>query len=651
MAELTFSSLHWAMRDRPGMALIPPKLQKAAVDVTVLPAMLGQESNVGRRDTWAPLTSLNTEAALLLLPETVLERILLATEQKGELRFVCKAFYVTISKSIKDLKLPRGVLRTLDTLAKLRHPLTSLAVLNLSSPLPPPSATTLAYLTSCGLVELQLQDVSIQRATSDGATNLLRSFPQSLERQPMVGSLADSIRTRGAAMVQFARSLPSLRRLSLCNAAFSTSDVAALSALTGLEELSLVGAMECSATLAPACPEATHSQIRTQRPKLLEAMVAVPVHQQLLAALPRLRSLHLPMAISVSHGGWVGGDLSDSDDDDADVDYAGGAGFGGRLRMPVSGNEEASRTREGAVQDFGKGGAQLHLGRESNTQIAVQYQTIELGDMGDGSAETCVCTMDRACRCRWSFPPHLEELTIPLCSLNGPVFRAACEVYGGMDDTYGDDSGGAWAPHRRLRALHITCAPGYTTSQGSFLNAEGDFAVLARLAPSLESLHLCLELGASGRNALRRDRLRGCLRHLKALNKIKDLRIAETQQPTCFAVRKVPGAKQDIISYLLDEPHEAARLCADVRLPPLSLLGNGSYAARPWNGGLLFAQLAVPLPLFALDSTPLSWPCASPGRCLDSLLTHWPLLETLSVCGQCAVRSSSGGRIRLVPLE
>ncbi|EFJ41587.1 hypothetical protein VOLCADRAFT_98448 [Volvox carteri f. nagariensis] len=561
----------------------------------------------------------------------------------------------------------------LDTLAKLRHPLTSLAVLNLSSPLPPPSATTLAYLTSCGLVELQLQDVSIQRAASDGATNLLRSFPQSLERQPMVGSLADSIRTRGAAMVQFARSLPSLRRLSLCNAAFSTSDVAALSALTGLEELSLVGAMECSATLAPACPEADQSQASAQRTKQLEAAVAASVYKQLLAALPRLRSLHLPMAIaapsdvygkSTATNGW------DSDEDAHDemdqgrmtttatswammldggtgcwlslsalrtvcpssiavkasqneyrnesLSDAGSAAYtdvpsssnsssggadGGFFASPgfeplplptpgpfhiisdpperqglewspsvvnfalrpTAGSSQCLTTlvdkndaggasggdRDLDYRDYPRGrgvcgvlsGAVLRVlqpdtaaqpePREpvptspyrsphpglANTMTASTAAVVATA--GPNAAPDGLSDSEMSMKSCWSFPPHLEELTIPLCSLNGPVFRAACEVYGGMDDTYGDDSGAARLPHRRLRALHITCAPGYSKWEGSFLNAEGDFAALARLAPSLESLHLCLELGASGRNALRRDRLRGCLRHLRALNKMK----------------------------------------------------------------------------------------------------------------------------------
>ncbi|EFJ41585.1 hypothetical protein VOLCADRAFT_98445 [Volvox carteri f. nagariensis] len=602
---------------------------------------------------------------LLLLPDHLLKRILQESGSAAMLRLVCKAFSVAVAKMTSRVTLPRKVIGTfpdayqvvlnfsadvqeasshetsvgsympddadlligaLDALAKLHHPLTSLAVLNLSSPLPPPSATTLAYPAPCGLVELQLQDVSIQRAASDGATNLLRAVPLTLPGHLRGAILADSIRTRGAAMVQFARSLPSLRRLSLCNAAFSTSDVAALSALTGLEELSLVGAMECSATLAPACPEADQSQANAQRTKQLEAAVAASVYKQLLAALPRLRSLHLPMPIAAQLrcSALQMSTFFDSDDDDD-------------TSVP---DENLGTTYPGGQGDYWDvvGSSGTVRSCEGSSRNCPPLNSFVTGGLA----------LDSGCDGRWSFPPHLEELTIPLCSLNGAVFRAACEVYGGTDDTYG--GGGGWGPrlaHRRLRALHITCAPGYTVWEGSFLNAEGDFAALARLAPSLESLHLCLELGASGRNALRRDRLRGCLRHLKALNKIKDLCITETQQPTCFATRKSAGGRLEILSYMLEGQYKAAWPCDDVQLPPL-LLGDLAFSSRPWSGGLPFALRSTPPPHTPAPYTPLSWPCASPGRGLDSLLTHWPLLETLSVCGQCAVRSSSGGRIRLV---
>ncbi|GIL97698.1 hypothetical protein Vretimale_3251, partial [Volvox reticuliferus] len=68
----------------------------------------------------------------------------------------------------------------LDALAALRRPITSLTVRHLSCPLMPPSATTLAYLASCGLTQLELRDASIQRAASDGASSLLRSHPPTM---------------------------------------------------------------------------------------------------------------------------------------------------------------------------------------------------------------------------------------------------------------------------------------------------------------------------------------------------------------------------------------------------------------------------------------------------------------------------------------
>ncbi|GIL58608.1 hypothetical protein Vafri_13623, partial [Volvox africanus] len=256
-----------------------------------------------------------------------LPSLLLASPNAARLilNLSCGTFSVNADSKHNVAKSEDGLLvaSALDALAALRRPITSLTVLHLSCRLTLPSASTLAYLASCGLTELELQDVSIQRAASDGASNLLRPPPPFMPDQLPAESLADSIRARGTAMVRFACSLPSLRRLSLCSAAFSASDVSALAGLTQLEELSLIGAMECGgpAGSAPSGPS------QSELPKLVDALAAVPTYKHLLAALPRLRRLRLPMPIASSSymygrnttvSGWDSDDCEDDIEDSID---------------------------------------------------------------------------------------------------------------------------------------------------------------------------------------------------------------------------------------------------------------------------------------------------------------------------------------------
>ncbi|GIL58613.1 hypothetical protein Vafri_13626, partial [Volvox africanus] len=499
----------------------------------------------------------------------LLQRILLSTGRGSDLRYVCKTFSSVISKLATTLKVPRDVLRNydhligalaafpnaryiildlsrqvqplhtravvnlaretgdnlvdgaLDALAALRHSLTSLAVLHLSCRLTLPSASTLAYLASCGLTELELQDVSIQRAASDGASNLLRPPPPFMPDQLPAESLADSIRARGTAMVRFACSLPSLRRLSLCSAAFSASDVSALAGLTQLEELSLIGAMECGgpAGSAPSGPS------QSELPKLVDAMAAVPTYKHLLAALPRLRRLRLPMAMAIRNlCGGMRRELFDSDDEDVlKDDRCDGEDSVVRRDCSLSvGTAAAEDPGMGQAQGRGPGSAPLGLEFGTRTRNLTLSGAPSSDRETEGGREfSAMCPVGPVCG-GWRFPPHLEELTIPLCLLNGPAFRAACEVYGSGGDSSDDSGAGVdGAAHRQLRALHVICAPGYTVWEGSFLNGYSDFAAMARLASSLESLHLALEFGGSGRNALRRDRLRDCLRPLRALHRLQ----------------------------------------------------------------------------------------------------------------------------------
>ncbi|GLI59636.1 hypothetical protein VaNZ11_001561 [Volvox africanus] len=632
--------------------------------------------------------SLSVKSPLLLLPETLLERILLSTGRGSELRYVCKAFSSVISKSAKILKVPRDVLRNyehfvaaltafpnaryivmdlsrqvqplhtravvhlaeetddivrnlvdcaLDALAALRHSLTSLAVLHLSCPLTLPSASTLAYLASCGLTELELQDISIQRAASDGASNLLRSPPPSMPDQLPAESLADSIRSRGTAMVRFACSLPSLRRLSLCNAAFSASDVSALAGLTQLEDLSLIGAMECGGPWGSPSSGPSQSQL----PKLVDAMAAVPTYKHLLAALPRLRRLRLPMAISNQYGG-MRHELFDSDDEDVFEDNRGNG------ENYVVNHDCRLSVGTAAAEGPGKGQAQGRCGppgKGFGTQTQ-NLTSIGPSDRDDGGRQLSTMCPAGPVFGDWCFPPHLEELTIPLCFLNGPAFRAACEAYGsGGDGSHDSGAGVEGAAHRRLRALHVICAPGYTVWEGSFLNGYPDFAAMARLASSLESLHLALELGGSGRNALHKDRLRDCLRHLQALHKLQDLCITGTHQPVCFTIRKTRDDRPDILCHLFGG---LSRPCAGMRLAVMQPMAFPPFPRRPGSGDPIFAVPPQP-PLQPPRDSGTSEP-GLPAPCLDSLLLHWPHLRTLSVCGQCAIRSTCNGQTQLVRL-
>ncbi|GIL76991.1 hypothetical protein Vretimale_3278 [Volvox reticuliferus] len=521
----------------------------------------------------------------------------------------------------------------LDTVAALRHSLTSLAVLHLSYSLTLPSATALAFFVSCSLTELELQDISIQRAASDGTSNLQRSHPPTMPGQMQAETLADSIRARGTAMVQFACSLPSLRRLSLCNAAFSTSDIAALAALTQLEELSLIGAMECGGPGGSPYSGPPDSQC----PKFVGAMAAVPTYKHLLAALPRLRRLRLPMAIPTPCGG-TRHELFDSDDEDGIMDDQDDDEISlVHLNRSLWAGPAAAQ-REDRTQGRGDSSAPQVQG----CSIRTQHLTLSGPSDQDGGREFLTMCPGVPVGCEWCFPPHLEELTIPLCFLNGPVFRAACEVYGSGGGSCHD--GGVCvdgAAHRRLRSLHIICAPGYTMWEGSFLNGDSDFAVIARLAPSLESLHLSLEFGGSGRNALRKDRLRDCLHHLQALNKLQDLCITGTHQPVCFTIRKTRDDRSDILSYFYGLPRPCTGIRLDVMQPP----AHPPFLVRPGSGDPIFA---VPQPT---PQPPRNSGSSRPAHCPDSLLIHWPQLRTLSVCGQCAIRSGCDGQIRLVWLS
>ncbi|KAG2447388.1 hypothetical protein HYH02_007716 [Chlamydomonas schloesseri] len=88
---------------------------------------------------------------------------------------------------------------------------------------------------------------------------------------------------------------------------------------------------------------------------------------------------------------------------------------------------------------------------------------------------------------------------------------------------------------RALRALHIPTLAGYSHWEGSFLRSARDFARLGGLGAELEVLHLSLELGSF---RLTPENMRACLQHLSTLRGLRELRISEAQQPTCYSARK-----------------------------------------------------------------------------------------------------------------
>ncbi|KAG2487143.1 hypothetical protein HYH03_014256 [Edaphochlamys debaryana] len=503
---------------------------------------------------------------------------------------------------------PALISAALAALAEAGHPLASLSLLGLCEPLRLPEPATLAFLCSCGLSELQLSDVSAKRAEADGAANLLRPAPPTssgsdsdCEGGGPVVSLADSIRTRGSAMLRFAAALPQLKRLTACSAAFPAADVSALVALSGLEELSLSGAMECAPGPGPTpgrggpCGRSLASAGR-QGP----AAVASATYQGLLAALPRLRRLALPMALasqepSAAYGTRWGAPTAasslydSSDDEDCGPDPGLSSGY-----TSDAGASSVQWTWGGLAGGGGSGGL-------SGTP------TPRRGTPPSAPASA-------RSRSAWRFPPGLEEMTLPLCALNAPLFHALCCEYGsdryehggvcGTEASYGDAAAdGASLPYAGLKALHVTCAPGYSSWEGSFLKTEADFAALSRLT-GLETLHLALELGAPG-GPRRATLLRAAFARLRALPNIRELRISETRLPLCFTVCKPrtsapPPALADVLG---------------ARAPGASSTAGARVRAPPGYSGLSPARIIFPFaaPLPPMPQLSRGLPVASPA--------------------------------------
>ncbi|KAG2491916.1 hypothetical protein HYH03_009863 [Edaphochlamys debaryana] len=225
----------------------------------------------------------------------------------------------------------------------------------------------------------------------------------------------------------------------------------------------------------------------------------------------------------------------------------------------------------------------------------------------------------------FSFPPHLADLTLPLCSLNRALFEAVCHHYGAAAATapanaaasasHGTTAGPGCLPASApaLRSLHIPALAGYSQWDGSFLTSERDFAALARLGPGLQSLHVTVD-----KSALRPapSALGACMARLRGLTGLRELRISEARQPLCFSTRKLSAATR---------------------------AGGGAAGFGPSAPASTFACLASTTP--APNASGPNRGVAGVASTLEALQTAWPQMRVLSVFGETAVRD--GGRLRV----
>ncbi|GIM10167.1 hypothetical protein Vretimale_13920, partial [Volvox reticuliferus] len=282
---------------------------------------------------------------------------------------------------------------------------------------------------------------------------------------------------------------------------------------------------------------------------------------------------------------------------------------------------------------------------------------------------------------KFTFPPRLQDLTIPLCSLNRPIFVAVCAAYGcdGHGDAEGDgcdcavatlrsdgpmsasafagphstnvdgtaiggtDSGGG-GNSNSLRALHIATLGGYSHWEGSFLKSLHDFELLSRLR-CLETLHLRIDPGTI---RLYSSTMQAYFQNLLMLRNLKDLRVSEAQPPACFSIRNP-----------LSFSHHPAVLG--------SLLAT---AAAAKDGGAPLTQSPPSLPRLLLPPSPRTCPLMPtpppsprhslmppptrtsatviarvselPSAALQLLRRQWPHLSTLQFFSETIIRGSEG---------
>ncbi|PNH02246.1 hypothetical protein TSOC_011791, partial [Tetrabaena socialis] len=411
----------------------------------------------------------------------------------------------------------RGVPRTCDqdllceSLAALDdRGVTSLGLLQLSCA--PPLALP-AHLQA-SLLELEVSDASYTYAAEQGACNLIA-----------LGS--SEVVPRTAAMVRLALTLPHLRRLSLAAASFTADSVLALGALTQLESLSIAGSLECPGGAAQAAA----------------------VHRSLLGSLPALRQLRLPLAVATGAASV----MADDDGSDDEVEFAEDQGLWGHMAV-AGGGSDGNATPPAAAPGGGDNGTPWASGAAGVPLVLaapLRCHTNASGSRRGGGGSLLRQHEPRQHRASggnldaatgFVFPPHLHDLTIPLCALNRPTFEAVCAAYRLGSASNAPDAGATGTPAAAtpagggsLRSLHIPSLAGYSRWEGSFLTCDRDFELLAGLG-GLEVLHVSLELGAFRRPSP--VNLRGCFQRLRALRELRELRITETQQPVCFSPRK-----------------------------------------------------------------------------------------------------------------
>ncbi|KAG2438679.1 hypothetical protein HXX76_005226 [Chlamydomonas incerta] len=390
--------------------------------------------------------------------------------------------------------------------------------------------------------------------------------------------VSDDFRARGTGLLRLAAAMPSLRRLSLRAAVFPAAEVAALAAaLPLLEELSLDGAMEVDA----AGPAAAVAALTSARPGAAMSAAAATsaaashVYKGLLAALPRLRLLRLPMplaapqqrpllqplaAAAAMHSPFVADRyvaaaglpaplplLYDSDDED-DFDcyslpstYCGGSNTCSGSSSSIFGSwSVAGSTASGA-----DGAGVAHCAGSWGRAPTVAGSSFAAPDANPKPLSVSAAAAESG----WTFSSRLSEFSVPMCAANGPVFFAALSALGGCTGKAVKPEVEADPAQERggLRALHVPCPAGYSPWDGAFLKSEQDFAALAGLAPALEVLHLALPPALTAPAAA--GLLRACLGHLAKLQDVKELRVIEAKLPACFSVRKHAPAPAEYLAF------------------------------------------------------------------------------------------------------
>lgn len=327
----------------------------------------------------------------------------------------------------------------------------------------------------------------------------LKTQPQA--RMPV----SDDFRARGTGLLRLAAAMPSLRRLSLRAAVFPAAEVVALAAAVPLlEELSLDGAMEVD-TAGPAVAAAVAALSLSKPGAAVSAAAATSaatshVYKGLLAALPRLRLLRLPLplaapqqrselaAATVAHSPFIADPytvapglaaplplLYDSDDDDdcyslasaygSSISHSGGSSsiFSG---WSVAG---ASAVSTGSGAD---GAVTAHSAAGScwRTPAIATSSTFATPVHATPKAVAFRAAAEPS---DWTFPSRLAELSVPMCGANGPVFFAALNVLGGCGgkaaEAKTEEEEAQEKARRGLRALHVPCPTGYSPWDGAFL--------------------------------------------------------------------------------------------------------------------------------------------------------------------------------------